>query len=420
MCGYPGCGPKSFSRKPDLKRHILTIHSTVPRFTCSICSMDFKRKDALSRHHRIVHDRRVFKPVKVKAARLQHSIIVRRASAETVPQSIESTNENRSIRIGPESPQSLTNAATTGQSVRGGHAISNITNRVSSSSVTHTVESGKCSTASCSSGTDVLDSIEGSSDDYDFNCASDIAAEKEQILDRLMVCVYDLFTSAGSSTYDSHAAQGIHQPEKQSIESSVNGRRQAGKKRKGSKGSGDSDPNEEENDDARKRRKGQRNANNADQKSQRMLACPYYKCNPRKSYPSNKCSGPGWNSVHRIKYSALSDNFSSLRLIPVREHLYRVHSMPLHCRRCYVTFDNEDQLEDHSRLLESCTLRTASPMEGFNKDQEKALKGRRTMFRAGSEEEKWKIVYLILFPSTAPGKLPSPCKLLLICLGREN
>jgi hypothetical protein len=52
-------------------------------------------------------------------------------------------------------------------------------------------------------------------------------------------------------------------------------------------------------------------------------------------------------------------------------------------------------------------------MEGFNKDQEKALKGRRTMFRAGSEEEKWKIVYLILFPNTTPGRLPSPCKLFI-------
>jgi hypothetical protein len=85
--------------------------------------------------------------------------------------------------------------------------------------------------------------------------------------------------------------------------------------------------------------------------------------------------------------------------------------MAPHCRRCNVTFDNENQLTDHSRLSEGCTIRTGIPIEGFNKDQGKALKGRRTMFRAGSEEEKWKIIYLILFPSTAPGMLPSPCKL---------
>lgn len=50
-------------------------------------------------------------------------------------------------------------------------------------------------------------------------------------------------------------------------------------------------------------------------------------------------------------------------------------------------------------------------MEGFDKDQERALKVRKTMFQAGSEEEKWKIVYLILFPDTALGELPSPCEL---------
>jgi hypothetical protein len=49
-------------------------------------------------------------------------------------------------------------------------------------------------------------------------------------------------------------------------------------------------------------------------------------------------------------------------------------------------------------------------MDGFNKDQEKELKGRRGMFRAGTEVEKWKIVYLILFPDTPLGGIPSPRK----------
>jgi hypothetical protein len=49
-------------------------------------------------------------------------------------------------------------------------------------------------------------------------------------------------------------------------------------------------------------------------------------------------------------------------------------------------------------------------IDGFNEEQKQALKSRRTMFQAGSEEEKWKIVYLILFPDTALGDMPSPCK----------
>jgi hypothetical protein len=83
--------------------------------------------------------------------------------------------------------------------------------------------------------------------------------------------------------------------------------------------------------------------------------------------------------------------------------------MPPHCRRCYTTFSNEAQLTDHSRSTDTCAKSDAKPPEGFDKDQERLLKGRKTMFQADSEEEKWKIIYLILFPDTALGELPSPC-----------
>jgi uncharacterized C2H2 Zn-finger protein len=83
--------------------------------------------------------------------------------------------------------------------------------------------------------------------------------------------------------------------------------------------------------------------------------------------------------------------------------------MPLHCPRCYIVFDNQTQLTKHSRSTSSCTMNDAKPPVGFDVDQGKALRGRKTMFRAQSEEEKWKIVYLILFPDTALGELPSPC-----------
>lgn len=34
----------------------------------------------------------------------------------------------------------------------------------------------------------------------------------------------------------------------------------------------------------------------------RRLACPYFKRNPQKYQQERSCSGPGWNTVHRIKY----------------------------------------------------------------------------------------------------------------------
>jgi hypothetical protein len=46
----------------------------------------------------------------------------------------------------------------------------------------------------------------------------------------------------------------------------------------------------------------------------------------------------------------------------------------------------------------------------MDKSQVEKLKDRKNMFQAGSEEEKWNIVYEILFPDVALKTLPSPCK----------
>ncbi|KAI1168109.1 hypothetical protein F5B18DRAFT_348664 [Nemania serpens] len=35
---------------------------------------------------------------------------------------------------------------------------------------------------------------------------------------------------------------------------------------------------------------------------QRLFACPYYKHNPTKLTYQRVCCGPGWNSIHRVKY----------------------------------------------------------------------------------------------------------------------
>jgi hypothetical protein len=276
------------------------------------------------------------------------------------------------------------------------------------------------STGSPTSGTDNLDSVDGSSDDCCFDCESDIYVEKEMIVDRLMLCVHDMFTSPGSSAHNSCAGSGSHQAQKQASEPSVNSFDEAGKKRKESKESGDNNP-DEENDGSRKRQKVQKDTKEAGRKNDKMLACPYYKNNPRKNYPSKPCSERGWSSVNRIKYSVLDQNLNELGLTFVREHLHRVHRMPLYCRRCYLTFKTENHLDDHAQLQEPCPRGEARPMEGFNKEQEEKLRDRGPMFRAkGSEEKKWNTVYLILFPYTPLGTIPSPCKSLLTFSGHRS
>jgi hypothetical protein len=80
------------------------------------------------------------------------------------------------------------------------------------------------------------------------------------------------------------------------------------------------------------------------------------------------------------------------------------------CQRCYAIFDGLEALNSHTRSTEVCTLKELRSIEGFDQDQEAALRDKGRMHQAGSEEEKWKIVYSILFPETAFDDMPSPCE----------
>jgi uncharacterized Zn-finger protein len=47
---------KTFKRKSDLKRHILSIHSEAPKkVTCNICGKTFSRNFTLNRHMKSTH-----------------------------------------------------------------------------------------------------------------------------------------------------------------------------------------------------------------------------------------------------------------------------------------------------------------------------------------------------------------------------
>ena len=66
-------------------------------------------------------------------------------------------------------------------------------------------------------------------------------------------------------------------------------------------------PEEEENadndgDDGRDKRRKQNGGHSSTQKkSERLLACPYFKHNPSKYQDVRTCQGPGWGSVRRVK-----------------------------------------------------------------------------------------------------------------------
>ncbi|KAH7175237.1 hypothetical protein EDB81DRAFT_673415 [Dactylonectria macrodidyma] len=118
------------------------------------------------------------------------------------------------------------------------------------------------------------------------------------------------------------------------------------------------------------------------------LACPFPKAHPGRKWP--RCQRP-FASVHRIK-----------------EHIYRTHELPIRCVRCFETFTEAKELEQHTREATRCPL-LAPPDEMLGVDEGTSRKLRaRTGARNGTQEEKWKHMFKIIFPQVQDEGIPSP------------
>ena len=97
------------------------------------------------------------------------------------------------------------------------------------------------------------------------------------------------------------------------------------------------------------------------------------------------------------------------RLTPLpREHLYRQHLESERCPRCYHPFSDADELTQHQRLNPPCLVVEGRPPTcGINKRQLELLKKKK---RGGTEAEKCRRLYTILWPEFSEEDLPCPCK----------
>jgi hypothetical protein len=160
------------------------------------------------------------------------------------------------------------------------------------------------SSISCSTEGDSLDSTDQSSDDCNIDHVEEIKAQKEYALNYLMGFVHDMFNSPTLGGVR-HASTESSTPPKQMGESSRSGSTKPKQKRVLEEETGDADHNDEENNGFRKRRKMHDESTIAGhEKIPKKLACPYYKRHPHKLHSSGACCGPGWESVHRIKYNS--------------------------------------------------------------------------------------------------------------------
>lgn len=71
----------------------------------------------------------------------------------------------------------------------------------------------------------------------------------------------------------------------------------------------------------------------------------------------------------------------------------------------------ESQLQDHLQQDPPCPIRQNRVIqEGFTKEQEKKLRSRKKTHADMTDEDKWREIYMILFPDDDPETIPSPCK----------
>jgi hypothetical protein len=89
-----------------------------------------------------------------------------------------------------------------------------------------------------------------------------------------------------------------------------------------------------------------------------------------------------------------------------------VHKLPVHCVRCYLIFTSTAELKEHlvHKSKDMCEVTSQHPenFEGFDEGQEKALRARSGASR--TDMERWKDMWLILFPDDSESDVPNPCE----------
>ncbi|KAF2667447.1 hypothetical protein BT63DRAFT_292619 [Microthyrium microscopicum] len=118
-------------------------------------------------------------------------------------------------------------------------------------------------------------------------------------------------------------------------------------------------------------------------------ACPYFKHDSDAFFHDDGCSSASWPDTHRMK-----------------EHLYRVHYRIL-CHRCSSRFVTELELANHQQDEEPCQRRRLDLNHGFGVQVKEQLRSKKGL-KGLSEDQKWRAIYLILFPGTSQANIPCP------------
>ena len=220
---------------------------------------------------------------------------------------------------------------------------------------------------------------------------------KHQVMVALMKEVYAIFDSefrySPRTCPSNHTGESTLQSNPHHIEPSERGR----ESKQTNKRSWQGESSTSESGNLKRRRRKKYSA-----ESERPYACPFHKYDPRK-YSINhetgalyrSCMGPGFTEIHRVKCVKL--HHCKIRLNINRQHLRKVHSVPIQCQRCWLVVPNTQALTLHLNSDVICESRQPQP-EGISKEKFDLISIRGI---------SWEKIYEILFPGAF---IPSPCE----------
>ncbi|KAI9642097.1 hypothetical protein NHQ30_009968 [Ciborinia camelliae] len=94
----------------------------------------------------------------------------------------------------------------------------------------------------------------------------------------------------------------------------------------------------------------------------------------------------------------------TLKIARVKGHLYRHHRI-FQCQRCKRLFSNQQEVNDHLKQQEACELLKDVQEDGITNEMVERLRSKKKTHRSQSEEDRWKEMYRIIFPTEA---VPDP------------
>jgi len=163
-------------------------------------------------------------------------------------------------------------------------------------------------------------------------------------------------------------------------------KRMRGSEQNSGDGNGDGDDSD---DDGRPKKTNKTDISG--QVSQRRLKCPFFQRQPEK-YRKAACRGEGFVDMEKLK-----------------DHIKRVHTQPLRCSRCWLEMASDAAYSKHLRQNPICEMKEEPHDDRIRQETLKQLEFKKAPYAsARNMEEKWNILFRVLFPNDT--KIPSPCK----------